>query len=165
MEYKRKAVFFDRDGVINVNKHYVFRIQDFNFVPGIFSIMETFQNDFLLFIVTNQSGVARGYFSESKVQDLHRWMLQKFQDKNINIEKVFYCPHHPDFTQDCDCRKPKPGMIMDAAKQYSLDLGNSIMIGDNDTDILAAEGAGVGKTIKVESNDLSNVFTFIEHGI
>lgn len=165
MEYKRKAVFFDRDGVINVNKHYVFRIQDFNFVPGIFSIMETFQNDFLLFIVTNQSGVARGYFSESKVQDLHRWMLQKFQDKNIKIEKVFYCPHHPDFTQDCNCRKPKPGMIMDAAKQYSLDLGNSIMIGDNDTDILAAERAGVGKAIKVDSNDLSNVFKFIEHGI
>lgn len=161
MEYKGKAVFFDRDGVVNINKNFVHQVVDFEFVDGIFSVMKHFQEDYLLFIVTNQSGIARGYFTEYEVRKLHEWMLGEFEQNNVKVEKVYYCAHHPEYTGDCECRKPKPGMILNASKEYSLDLLNSIMIGDNFSDITAGKSAGVGTNILVDSNDLSKVFEFL----
>jgi D-glycero-D-manno-heptose 1,7-bisphosphate phosphatase len=148
-----KAAFLDRDGVINEDSGYVGRIKDFKFKDGIFELLKLLQNlGFTLFIVTNQSGIARGYYSEEDFYKLTEWMKEKFKKEGIEIKDVRFCPHHPDITGECECRKPKPGMILDLAEKYNIDLKNSIMIGDSDRDIEAAKRAGIEKTFKVEEN-------------
>ncbi|ACM93290.1 D,D-heptose 1,7-bisphosphate phosphatase [Nautilia profundicola AmH] len=148
-----KAAFLDRDGVINIDTGYVGRIKDFKFKDGIFELLKLLQNlGFSLFIVTNQSGIARGYYSEEDFYKLTEWMKEEFKKKGIEIKDVRFCPHHPNITGECECRKPKPGMILDLAKEYGIDLKNSIMIGDSDRDIEAAKRAGIEKTFKVEES-------------
>ncbi|GAB6074832.1 D-glycero-beta-D-manno-heptose 1,7-bisphosphate 7-phosphatase [Nautilia lithotrophica] len=148
-----KAAFLDRDGVINIDTGYVGSIKDFKFKDGIFELLKLLQNlGFSLFIVTNQSGIARGYYSEEDFYKLTEWMKEKFKKEGIEIKDVRFCPHHPDITGECECRKPKPGMILDLAEKYNIDLKNSIMIGDSDRDIEAAKRAGIEKTFKVEEN-------------
>lgn len=148
-----KAAFLDRDGVINIDTGYVGRIKDFKFKDGIFELLKLLQNfGFTLFIVTNQSGIARGYYSEEDFYKLTEWMKEEFKKEGIEIKDVRFCPHHPDITGECECRKPKPGMILDLAKEYGIDLKNSIMIGDSDRDIEAAKRAGIEKTFKVEES-------------
>jgi D-glycero-D-manno-heptose 1,7-bisphosphate phosphatase len=102
--------------------------------------------------VTNQSGIARGYYTENDFNKLTRWMIKEFKKREIEIKDVRFCPHHPDVTGECECRKPKPGMILDLAKRYGIDLKNSIMIGDSARDIDAAKNAGIRKTYLVESS-------------
>ncbi|AZV47374.1 D-glycero-beta-D-manno-heptose-1,7-bisphosphate 7-phosphatase [Nautilia sp. PV-1] len=148
-----KAAFLDRDGVINIDTGYVGRIKDFKFKDGIFELLKLLQNlGFTLFIVTNQSGIARGYYNEEDFYKLTEWMKEEFKKEGIEIKDVRFCPHHPDITGECECRKPKPGMILDLAKEYGIDLKNSIMIGDSDRDIEAAKRAGIEKTFKVEES-------------
>lgn len=152
-----KALFLDRDGVVNVEKNYVYKISDLEFVDGIFKLCNYFKkNNFLIFIITNQSGVARGFFSIKNLEKLHQFIVSEFSKRNINIEKIYYCPHHPDFGDVCVCRKPDPGMILNAAAEFNLDLKKSILIGDRESDIVAGKRAGILRTYKIKSNNLSS---------
>ncbi|MFW0714221.1 D-glycero-alpha-D-manno-heptose-1,7-bisphosphate 7-phosphatase [Pedobacter sp. N23S346] len=145
-----KALFLDRDGVINIDHGYVYKIENFFFTDEIFKIAKHYQDQgFLIIVVTNQSGIARGYYTEGDFYSLTAWMVQKFLDQHIEIAKVYHCPHHPDFDGPCSCRKPMPGMILSAKAEFDLDLPNSVLIGDNKTDIEAGKKAGVGENYLV----------------
>jgi D-glycero-D-manno-heptose 1,7-bisphosphate phosphatase len=142
----QKALFLDRDGVINVEKDYLYKIDDFEFVDGIVELCRYYQdNGYKIFVVTNQSGIARGYYSDDDFAKLSEWMIKEFAKYGIDIAKVYYCPHHPDISGECECRKPKPKMFLDAKKEFDLDMKNSIMIGDKQRDIEAAINAGVNE--------------------
>lgn len=142
-----KALFLDRDGVINIEKDYLYKIEDFEFIDGIFELCRHYQSlDYDIFVVTNQSGIARGYYSEKDFISLTRWMIQEFSKNNVIIRKVYHCPHHPDISGECTCRKPHPGMLLDANKEFGIDLQNSILIGDKERDIEAALNAGLKET-------------------
>ena len=140
----KKALFLDRDGVINVEKEYLYKQEDFEFIEGIFELCRHYQDlGYLIFVVTNQSGIARKFYSEADFSKLTQWMLGAFEKEGIHITKVYHCPHHPDISGECACRKPKPGMLFDAAKEYGVDLANSVMVGDKERDIEAALNAGL----------------------
>ncbi len=151
----RKALFLDRDGIINVDHGYVSTIDDFEFSEGIFTLLEYFRDaGYLLFVVTNQSGIGRGYYKASDFHILTEWMIEEFSKKNITIEKVFHCPHTPDTM--CHCRKPDTGMIEKALAEYSLDLKHSWMIGDKSSDITLANNAGIGSAIYIGEKQSSS---------
>lgn len=143
------AVFFDRDGTLNVEKGFLIDPNDFEWIDGaIDSIRFCNEHDILAIVVTNQSGIARGYFSETDVDNLHRWMNSELAKFNAHIDDFFYCPHHPQapiekYRLDCDCRKPKSGLIDRAVEKYQIDRKTSIMIGDADRDVEAGERAGI----------------------
>jgi len=144
---KKAALFLDRDGVINVEKNYLHKIEEFEFIDGVFELCKKYQDlGYLIVIVTNQSGIARGYYSEDDFILLTRWMIDVFDRENIHISGVYHCPHHPDISGKCACRKPEPGMLLDAAEKYSIDLENSLLVGDSERDITAAHRAGVQET-------------------
>lgn len=148
---KPKAVFFDRDGTINIEKNYLFNIEDFEFQPGITELILQYQEQgYLIFIITNQSGIARGYYSENDYFQLTDWMVKEFASKGINISKVYHCPHHPEYTGVCNCRKPNPGLIVQAINEFNIEPKQSIVIGDKDRDILAGENAGIGKNLYIQ---------------
>ncbi len=141
---QHKALFLDRDGVINVEKEYLYKQEDFEFIDGIFELCKHYQDlGYLIFVVTNQSGIARKYYSEADFKKLTEWMVSEFAKRDITIAKVYYCPHHPDISGTCECRKPKPGMLLQAADEFAIDLHNSIMIGDKERDIEAGINAGL----------------------
>ena len=118
----RRAAFLDRDGVINIDRGYVYRPEEFEFVDGVFEGTSTLQRlGFVLIIISNQSGIGRGLYSEADLDVLNHWMLRQFEQRSIRIEGVFHCPHHPTeaigrYRRDCDCRKPAPGMLLQAAR-------------------------------------------------
>ena len=148
----KKALFLDRDGVINVEKEYLYKIEDFEFIDGIFELIQHFMEcGYLIFVVTNQSGIARGYYSEEDFEELTAWMLGAFYEHGIEITHVYYCPHHPDISGECSCRKPKPGMLLDAAKAFDIDLQHSVMIGDKERDIEAGLNAGVEESYLLDT--------------
>jgi len=148
-----KAIFLDRDGVINKEINYLYKIEDFEFINGVFDACLYFQKlGYKLIVVTNQSGIARGYYNESQFHQLTKWMLVQFKNKGINILDTFFCPHGPKST--CNCRKPKPGMFNQANNKYNIDMQNSWVIGDKETDIQAANSAGIKKTILVRSGHI-----------
>ena len=143
----QKALFLDRDGVINVEKDYLYKIEDFEFIDGIFDLVSHYYDlGYKVFVVTNQSGIARSFYTQSDFSKLTQWMMLEFLKKDIKIEKVYFCPHHPDISGECSCRKPKPGMILEAASAYDIDLKHSIMIGDKERDIEAGLNAGIKET-------------------
>jgi len=145
-----KTIFLDRDGVINKDINYLHKIDDFEFIDGIFDVCLYFQSlGYKIIIITNQSGISRGYYSHSDYQKVTQWMLDQFKYKNINILDVFHCPHGPDST--CDCRKPKPGMFLKAKDKHNTDMEKSWLIGDNEIDVIAANEAGIENTILVRS--------------
>ena len=136
-----KAVFLDRDGTINVEKNYLYKIEEFQFLPGVIEGLKKFQSaGYLLIIITNQSGIARGYYTEQDYYKLTEYMLKKFENYGIYITDVLYCPHHPQgsvehYKKDCNCRKPKLGLFYEASKKWNIDLDNSIAIGDKFRDL------------------------------
>ena len=148
-DFMIRGAFLDRDGIVNFDKGYVFRKQDFSFYQDIFNLCHLLQEKgFRIFIITNQSGIGRGYYTIEAFQDLTDWMLDVFKDNNVLISKVYYCPHHPleaknGFKKDCQCRKPNPGMIFQAQKEYNLNLKECILIGDKESDIQAGINAGI----------------------
>jgi D-glycero-D-manno-heptose 1,7-bisphosphate phosphatase len=158
----KRALFLDRDGVINVEKNYVYRIEDFEFTDGIFEVTQYFyERGYLLLVVTNQAGIGRGYYTEKDFQILTDWMCNEFIEKNIKIAKVYYCPYHPQFglgkyKADSYNRKPNPGMILQAVEDYEIDLKHSILIGDKLSDIEAGKKAGVGTNILISEHYDSN---------
>ena len=142
-----KALFLDRDGVINIEKDYLYKIEDFEFIDGVFELCKHYQNlGYKIFVVTNQSGIARGYYTVDDFHILTTWMLKEFLKQNIKIQKVYFCPHHPDISGACDCRKPKPKMLYDARDEFGIDLVNSIIVGDKQRDIEAGINAGLNET-------------------
>ena len=150
-----KTIFLDRDGVVNKEVNYLHKISDCEFIPGIFDTCNYFQDiGFQIIVITNQSGITRGYFDEKDYQILTKWIIQQFKLNNINLLDVFHCPHGPD--SSCNCRKPKPGMLLEAQNKYSVDMPNSWLIGDKETDILAANNAGITNTILLRSSHKVN---------
>lgn len=152
---RQKALFLDRDGVINVEKNYVYRTEDFEFLPGIFELCALAQRlGFLLVVITNQAGIGRGLYSEADFQQLTSWMLAQFQARGIAIGHVYHCPYHPtagvgEYRQESFDRKPNPGMILRAEQDFHLDLSQCVLIGDKDSDLQAGHAAGVGHLIKL----------------
>jgi len=152
-----RAAFIDRDGVINEERNYVYKIQDFVLLPGVLEALKIFQdNGFLLIVVTNQAGIARGYYDSKAVEELHFYMRSLFSDSGIMIDKIYYCPHHREgivkkYAIDCNCRKPAPGMLIQAVNEFNIDTAQSVLIGDKISDIQAGRRAGVGCNVLVES--------------
>ena len=144
----KKALFLDRDGVINEDAGYVYRREDFVFKDGVFEALRGFvQAGYALVVVTNQSGIGRGYDTLEQFDELCGFMLGEFEKEGVKIEKIYFCPHAPE--ADCLCRKPKPGMLIKAANELNIDLAGSIMIGDKDSDVQAGQSAGVGVNLKL----------------
>jgi len=143
-----KAVFLDRDGTINVNNpEYTSRIEDFKFFPeSITALKKLSKGSFKIIIITNQSGIGRGYFKEKDLKKLHNWMVKELKKKGIRIDKIYYCPHKP--SDNCLCRKPKPGMIMKAVKDFNLSLNESWLAGDGENDVILGRKTNL-KTIKI----------------
>ena len=147
----KKAIFLDRDGIINVDHSYVYEKENFEFCEGIFETLQYFLSlDYLLFVVTNQSGIGRGYYSEEDFEKLTSWMLDVFTCKEIKIQKVYHCPHNPD--EGCKCRKPATAMFEKAKKEFNIDMQNSWMIGDKSSDIQAGINANISNTIFINSS-------------
>ena len=150
-----KTIFLDRDGVINKEKNYLYKIEDFKFIDGVFESCKYLNNlGYSIIIITNQSGISRGYYSENDFQILTNWMRNEFQKNDINILDIFYCPHLPD--SNCKCRKPKPGMLLEAKYKHNIDMQNSWLIGDKENDIIAANSSGITNTILVKSGHKIN---------
>jgi len=149
------ALFLDRDGVINVEKNYVWRTQDFEFLPGIFDLCRTALRCGLTpIVITNQAGIGRGYYSESDFQRLTAWMLDRFRDHGVRIGRVYHCPFHPtegigEFRRESYDRKPNPGMILHAQADFGFDLSRSVLVGDKESDIEAGRAAGVRYNLKL----------------
>ena len=144
-----KALFLDRDGVINHDYGYVYRINDFEFKKGIFKLVKRANLlNYFVIVVTNQAGIGRGYYSEEQFLNLNKWMIAEFNKKDCDITETFYCPFHPtegikDYKKDSFDRKPNPGLILKAAEKYSIDLKKSILIGDKISDIKAGIAAKI----------------------
>lgn len=151
-----RALFLDRDGVINVDYGYVHKPENFEFVEGIFSLCAAAQSSkYLIVVVTNQAGIARGYYSEEQFFSLMNWVKHQFIQRGIALSAVYHCPFHPihgigPYRRESADRKPAPGMFLRAALDLDLDLRNSVMIGDQLTDIEAAARAGVGLKLHLQ---------------
>ena len=146
-----RALFLDRDGVINKEINYLYRKEDFIFIEGIFEICEFYQKrGFVLIVVTNQAGIAKGYYSEDDYFKLTEWMIAEFAKKGIAIDNVYHCPHFPEITGDCSCRKPNPGMLLQAQAAFNIDLPNSILIGDKQSDFEAAINSGISNYYHID---------------
>lgn len=164
-----KAIFLDRDGTINIDHGYVHQIDDFEFIEGSINALKKLKEmGYLLVLVTNQSGIARGYFTEAQFLQLTEWMDWSLAEQGVDFDGIYYCPHHPDgkgeFKEDCLYRKPKPGMLLDAMKALNIDPQQSIMVGDKIEDIKAGINAKVkinvlvrtGKPVTKEGERLAN---------
>lgn len=143
-----KALFLDRDGTINIDYGYVYQIENFDFINGIFELCQKAQEKgYLIIIITNQSGIARGYYTDEDFHNLNRFMVNEFAKKDIKITDVFYCPD-----LEGNRRKPNCGMFIEAKEKYNLDMKTSISLGDKERDVKAAKKAGVGKNFLFNGN-------------
>ncbi|GEM_PF-48671 len=151
-----KAVFLDRDGVICKDTHHLHKIKDFEFIDKAVDALNLLsKTDYKIIIITNQAGIAHGFYSEEDFHKLNSWMLNTLKDKGIRVDKVYYCPHHPnaeiaEYNTDCICRKPKIGMLKKAEKEFDIDIKNSFLVGDQTSDIKTGENAWC-KTILVKT--------------
>lgn len=143
---KNRALFLDRDGVINKDIGYAHRVEQIEFMPGIFDLCrEAHGRGELIIVITNQSGIGRGLYEEKDFAGLMGWMRDRFAHEGCPITAVYHCPHVPE--DECDCRKPKAGMILRAAEDWSIELSASRLIGDKETDLQAGRAAGVGSCV------------------
>jgi D-glycero-D-manno-heptose 1,7-bisphosphate phosphatase len=143
----KQAVFIDRDGTINVEKEYLYLPADFEFIAGVPAAIKKLNDaGFLVIVVSNQSGVARGYYTEDDVYYLHSYVDRLLAEEGAHVDAWFFCPHHPDgrgsYALPCRCRKPHPGMLLQAAERFMIDLEASFMIGDKLIDVQAGKNAG-----------------------
>ena len=151
----QKALFLDRDGIINIDHGYVSTIEEFEFTEGIFELLQLFiQKHYTLFIITNQSGIGRGYYESSDFEKLTTWMLTELKKAGIGIEAVHHCHHAPE--ENCFCRKPAIGMVDAILFENNIDLENSWMIGDKQSDIDLAHNAHIAHTIAIGSRIIEN---------
>jgi len=149
MSSKRRALFLDRDGVINLDHGYVHRKEDFDFIDGIFELVEAAKRaSYFVIVVTNQAGIGRGYYTEAEFLRLMDWVSRQFESRGGKIDAVYFCPNHPEhgigeYKRKSSCRKPAPGMLLQAAIEYDIDLSASILVGDKPSDIIAGFRAGI----------------------
>lgn len=164
-----KAIFLDRDGTINVEKHYIYKTEDFEFLPGVLEGLKLLQNaGYLLIIITNQSGIGRGYYSEEDFLTLNKWMLRKFEENSIHISKVYYCPHSPNAQLEkyrvmCTCRKPALGMFRKAIREFDIDLAQSWAIGDKIRDCVICDKSPC-KGFLIGQNEKENIIAEVMRG-
>jgi D-glycero-D-manno-heptose 1,7-bisphosphate phosphatase len=143
--------------VINKEKGYVHRKEDFEFIDGVFAACRQARSmGYKLVVISNQAGIARGFYSEADFHALNQWMLERFSEQGVAIDAVYFCPHHPsagvgEYRKECCCRKPEPGLILQAADELDIDLAASVIVGDKLSDIEAGVRAGVGTCILVRS--------------
>jgi D-glycero-D-manno-heptose 1,7-bisphosphate phosphatase len=146
----KPALFLDRDGVINVDHAYVYRKEDFHFVEGVFELVTAAKAaGYLVVIVTNQAGIGRGYYTEADFHKLMGWVKEQFVQRGGFIDGIYFCPYHPEhgvgaYRQESHNRKPNPGMLLQAAQEFDIDMTKSIMLGDKESDAEAGLAAGVG---------------------
>lgn len=159
-----KAVFLDRDGTINIEKNYLCRIEDFQYINGAIEALQILEKlGYLLIIVTNQSGIARGYYTEKEFLRLNQWMIKDLEQKGIHIAKVYFCPHHPDgiikkYAAVCRCRKPATGLFWKAQEAFQIDMERSYAIGDKMRDVSICRESGIQGIILGEAgDDVSNI--------
>jgi len=147
-----KVAFLDRDGVINNDVGYVYKIDDFEFLDGVVEALKQLQaQGFAIIVVTNQSGIGRGYYTEQDYQQLTQWYVDQLSQLGVTITDVFHCPHSPQ--DNCSCRKPLPGLFYQAADRYDITFADSIMVGDKISDMEAGKAAGVGRCYLVSCDD------------
>jgi D-glycero-D-manno-heptose 1,7-bisphosphate phosphatase len=138
---RNKAVFIDRDGTLNVEKDYLYKISDFEFVPGAPEAVRLLnEHGFKVIVISNQSGIARGFYTPNDVHILHDHIQRELRKEKAHIDAFFYCPHHPEgaieeFRKDCECRKPKPGMVLKAVEKFKLALEDCFVVGDHLSDV------------------------------
>jgi len=148
-----RALFLDRDGVINEDRGYVFEMKDFVFISGIFELIKkAYDLNMKIFVITNQAGIGRGFYNEEDFLELNKWMCQKFKEIGTPINKVYFCPTHPnhglgDYKKVDNFRKAAPGMILQARDEFDIDLSSSVLVGDKPSDIIAGNRANVGQNI------------------
>ncbi len=159
---KNKAVFLDRDGVLNREMgDYVCRIEDFHILDN-FKALKTLQNKgYMLLVATNQGGLAKGWYKEEELAKMHLLLKKVYNEHSVQITDIFYCPHHPDFTGDCDCRKPKPGLLLQGIEKYNIDPALSYFIGDRRRDVEAGTAAGVKGILINSDQPISEVLDLI----
>ena len=149
----KKALLLDRDGVINEDQGRVYKVEDIIFMDGIFDVCRKFlENNYLIIIITNQAGIGRGLYTESDFEHLTQWMEEKFQSEGVEISKTYFCPFHPtkglgDYRKESFDRKPNPGMILKAKDEFDLDLEKSVLVGDKESDIEAANRVSMENTV------------------
>ncbi|PJK00101.1 D,D-heptose 1,7-bisphosphate phosphatase [Lysobacteraceae bacterium NML75-0749] len=154
----RRALFLDRDGVINVDHGYVHRPEQTDWLPGIFERCRQAKNDgMLLIVVTNQAGIGRGYYSEQQFLEYTDWMHREFSRQGAPLLATYYCPHHPEagigeYLTTCQCRKPAPGMLQAAMHDWNIDPSLSLMMGDKDSDMQASHAVKLGDFRKINGN-------------
>jgi D-glycero-D-manno-heptose 1,7-bisphosphate phosphatase len=159
----KKAVFIDRDGVINSDEghYYIYKVEDFKINPGIFEGLKRLQDaGFLLVVITNQGGVAKGIYTEADIDMVHTYLKAQLKQNSIDLTDIFYCPHH-DAVAPCDCRKPSPKMILDACQKHHIDPKQSYMIGDSGRDMEAGNAAGLKACFKIKAN--SSILDACDH--
>ncbi|QXV67445.1 HAD family hydrolase [Mucilaginibacter sp. 21P] len=163
MSEKKKAVFLDRDGVLNKEMgDYVCKFEDFHVLDNFSALKELQDRGYMLLVATNQGGIAKGWYSEDELAKMHDHLKQVYQEHGVELTDFFYCPHHPNFTGDCDCRKPKPGLLLQGISKYNIDPSRSYFIGDRERDVEAGEAAGV-KGILIDSDQpISTVLGMID---
>jgi len=155
-EASHKAVFLDRDGTLNVEKNYVYKTDDFEFIDGAVEAIRLLnENDFLVIVISNQAGIARGFYKPSDVQVLHDYIQSELRKQGAHVDAFFYCPHHPEgkveeFRKICNCRKPATGMALEAEGKLKLDLKRSFIVGDSGIDMKLGENTGM-KSILVKT--------------
>ncbi len=154
----RKALFLDRDGVINKDAGYIYRPEDIIFNNQIFVLARAASaHNYLIIVITNQAGIGRGFYSEADFHALMQWMSKRFAQENAPLAAYYFCPHHAEhgqgiYREACNCRKPRPGMLLQAKAEWDIDMPASIMIGDNESDMQAAQAAGVGTCVLWDDN-------------
>ncbi len=164
-----KAVFLDRDGTINVEKNYLHKIEEFEFIPGVMEGLKYLQDaGFILVVITNQSGIGRGYYSEKDFMTLNEWMLKKLKDNGLEISGVYYCPHLPDaklerYRKYCNCRKPALGLFYRAIEELDIDIDKSFAIGDKIRDLMICEESGCTGYL-VGKNEVENIIENVING-
>ena len=150
-----KAIFLDRDGTINVDVHCLHEIENLQFIDGVPKALSRLkQSGYKLIVISNQSGIARGYYGIDEVERLHKYMNDRLLSMGARIDAFYYCPH--DEKANCECRKPKPGLIKKAAAEWDIDLEQSYMVGDKETDVIAAQNAGCGYGLLLSGHDVSD---------
>jgi D-glycero-D-manno-heptose 1,7-bisphosphate phosphatase len=162
MPAKNKAVFLDRDGVLNKEMgDYVCSFEDFHLLDNFEALKILQDRGYLLIVATNQGGLAKGWYTERELTKMHDYLKETYLSHGVKITDIFYCPHHPDFTGDCDCRKPKPGLLLQAIEKYNIDPSKSYFIGDRERDMEAAAAAGVTGILVHSDQPVSEVLGII----
>ena len=161
---KSKAVFLDRDGVLNKEMgDYVCRLEDFHVLEQNIGPLKELQNrGYLLIVATNQGGLAKGWYTEEELAKMHAHLKDVYSKHGVELTDIFYCPHHPDFTGDCECRKPKPGLLLQGIEKYNIDPARSYFIGDRERDVIAGTAAGVKGILINSDQPISDVLDLID---